>query len=371
MRLYGGKFLRNKVGRMQEARIETRDALLWSVDDSNRTATIKIQGSDTQILAYFPQNWKTTPTWLKPGNAVRVVHVGGDRGRIELAGHGLLKPTAVEGGDVTVTLPGLGNAIMSGCAVKAKPNTPGMGVLVTTGSVRVDQVTYALSAMYMGNEDYVMGDGGKMNEIAACLPLAAADSTNFRYDSVILEIGSDEVADVYISEGDEFAGPADAEDPPEPTPGLELRLNFILIWPDMTEVTQEYVGKQFSTPIPCMIELTVDDEDMYWATLDTNINIAVKDQYGNNISPSGYGEFYHFTASFLQGNGNLRQYSYSTPSETSIEFDLYSATGSIIFTRNQASDDSSPIIQITAELEYEITNVIPIFLYDDSGYVMY
>jgi hypothetical protein len=116
MKLYNIRFLKQKTNGMIQQRVESRDAILWDVQTDVRRARVKIQGSSTLVVAYYPENWEATPVWMKPGNAVRISHTGGVRGRIELVGHGTLIPTPIEGdtGTITTTLP---DAILSGLQI--------------------------------------------------------------------------------------------------------------------------------------------------------------------------------------------------------------------------------------------------------------
>jgi len=98
MRLYGGRRLRRAIERRVAEGRELRDAIVFDVDPANRYCRVKIQGSDTYVKAWYPENWESTPQYLKPGNAVRIAHPGGNKARIEVVGHGFLLPTAVPGG---------------------------------------------------------------------------------------------------------------------------------------------------------------------------------------------------------------------------------------------------------------------------------
>ena len=123
MRFYGNKYIKNKVTQVTEYHSETKDAILWDIDHVKRTCTVKIQGSDNRITTRFPSNWTTTPSWMKPGNSVRVLHKGGVRGRIEIVGDGLVIPTAITGGTQTPPVIDLGlDSVLSGCRVLAIPD---------------------------------------------------------------------------------------------------------------------------------------------------------------------------------------------------------------------------------------------------------
>ena len=115
MRLYGGRILKNRVGQQITNRQEMRDAVVMSIDQTNRYALVKIQGSNTSIKAWYPENWESTPNYLKPGNSVRINQPGGNKARIEIMSMGMLLPTAVPGGSVTPTPVALINCVLTGC----------------------------------------------------------------------------------------------------------------------------------------------------------------------------------------------------------------------------------------------------------------
>jgi hypothetical protein len=86
MKLYGRRKTLHNVDKRVERKNIDRDAIIWSVNLAQHYAYVKIQGSNTQIKAHFPQNWSYEPYWLKTGNAVRVRHRSGTRGYIEIIG---------------------------------------------------------------------------------------------------------------------------------------------------------------------------------------------------------------------------------------------------------------------------------------------
>src|SRR4030065_2853698 len=97
-KLYGRKFFRRAMDQEAQYRRETRDGIVWEHLPDQRLCRVKIQGSKEQVVAWCPENWEKTPVYLKPGNAVRIAHVGGIRNRIEIVSHGLTIPSPVAGG---------------------------------------------------------------------------------------------------------------------------------------------------------------------------------------------------------------------------------------------------------------------------------
>ncbi|HQG48463.1 MAG TPA: hypothetical protein PK373_05190, partial [Sedimentisphaerales bacterium] len=186
MRLYGGRLFRKEVQRQIADRREMRDAVVYSVNSANRFCMVKIQGSDTQIKAYYPENWESTPQYLKPGNAVRITHPGGNKGRIEVAGHGFLVPTAVPGGSTTPAPGTPGDSVLTGCSLSAT-DPVSMSVTVAPGTFRIDGITYALSGMLMDRSDIVMDRIDLlMDSVGDSVTFDAASATYFRYDSIVV-----------------------------------------------------------------------------------------------------------------------------------------------------------------------------------------
>jgi hypothetical protein len=120
MRLYGKRFLGNAVDASIQQASETRDAVLMNVLPSQRLAQVQIQGSTELVTAFYPNNWQSTPAWLKPGNSVRITHKGGIRGNIELTGDGQVVPT-VSGNTVAPTIPASPDAVLEGLQIMPLP----------------------------------------------------------------------------------------------------------------------------------------------------------------------------------------------------------------------------------------------------------
>jgi len=89
MRLYNGRLLKTRVRRQITQAQELRDAIVMDVNPGSHYCRVKIQGSNTLIKAWYPENWESTPVYLKPGNAVRINLPGGNKSRIEIMGHGV------------------------------------------------------------------------------------------------------------------------------------------------------------------------------------------------------------------------------------------------------------------------------------------
>ena len=93
MKTFGKKILRRNIRKQIENRKETFDALVWQIEPLTKSALIKIQGTNRLIRAYYPENLVQTPEYLKPGNAVRVTRIGGNKNKMEISGHGQCIPS--------------------------------------------------------------------------------------------------------------------------------------------------------------------------------------------------------------------------------------------------------------------------------------
>lgn len=119
MRLYGKKFAKRSMDKRTRLKVESRDAVLWSVDWDNRICNVKIQGSNELVAAHFPQNLTALDIFMKPGNAVRIAHRGGNRGYIEVVGHGMAIPTPVTGDSHPATSD-LADGVVSGLTISER-----------------------------------------------------------------------------------------------------------------------------------------------------------------------------------------------------------------------------------------------------------
>ena len=79
MRFDRRRKLRSYMERRVRQKTESRDGVIWSVDEEGKKAWIKIQGTTELIAAELPQNLKETPWWARPGAAVNIRHRQGSR----------------------------------------------------------------------------------------------------------------------------------------------------------------------------------------------------------------------------------------------------------------------------------------------------
>lgn len=331
MRLYGGRILKNRVNQQIISRQELRDAIVYDVTPASKYCRVKIQGSDTYIKAYYNENWGSTPEWLKPGNAVRISHPGGNKGRIEVMGHGILIPTAIPGGSVTPTATTPGDTILTGMAITAT-DPASMSLTVMTGTYRIAGVTYTLGALQMDQATIEMDRADMtMDGSSATVTLDAAHATYFRYDSIV--VGADGVVDV-------VKGTAAVSDPVMPTtPADHIRIGWVLVYPAATTIAQSAVYQLYTDRQAVGITVVVADDDLAWAQTSTSITITVVDQYGRTLSGS-----YIATVAFSRGNGTLSQGGDSSTTSLTIAF---SGSVSVTYTRNGIDPgDNSPTITV-------------------------
>lgn len=330
MKLYGGKFVKNRFKNQVDQKVESRDALVWDVLSGQSLARVKIQGSSQLITAHFPENWESTPSWLRPGNAVRISHTGGSRGRVELVGHGALVPSATIGdsNDIPVSYT---DVILSG--LKLYP-VNGMQVAVGTGLVRFDGVTQTIEAMPLTTSiDVRLGSTLTLNTFAQVLNVNAASSTLYRYDIIV--IGSDLVFD-YI------AGTAAAVPEMPATPADHLLCGYILVPPGLTAIDTVNLNSQFVQATPVSLTMIIADDDLAWAQLSTSVTVTVYDQYEHAIVPSG-----SIKLSILNGNGTLQAPDGAT-STSEVEYFPTGSSSVFTYTRNgQDPGDQSPVLIAT------------------------
>lgn len=356
MRTYGKKYIRNKFRAAGDQRTESRDGVLWEILEEDRKCRVKIEGSSTYVIADYPENIDAKPSWMKPGNAVRIIHRGGLRGHIEVAQSGITRPG---------TGPTLGNpadCVMSGCQLKAAGD---MIVLVQAGEVRFSGTVYdtlaipmeSASLLLMGAYKYmVMGDVSEAYEVSA--PAAGT----FRIDLVV--IGSDLVID-YVT-GTAAATPVQPD-----TPSGHLLLGTILVPGECTEIIQTYLNRTYTVPAPAGFNITVTDDELSWAEPTTTITVEVRDQYCNALAlGSGYG--WYITLEFLYGNGTLTSADEgSSTTKIGQHAGLSGTSAEFTYTRDQLSTDSSPILQASlSRTGGDMVEITTITLLDNAGNIM-
>jgi len=313
-----------------ESRRESRDAIVWEHLPDQRLVRVKVQGSNELVVAWYPENWERKPVYLKPGNAVRVAHVGGVRNRIEIVGHGLTIPSPVAGG-VLPDMGAGGNFWVSGGGLLATESSS-FRVQILPGIARIGGVNYNLTFDPVMGDPMMMGDGTiigvgvGIKEIDPPPDYAYpwyGQTAQFRYDAFV--VGADGVVD-YLK-GTATIGtsgpPSYNPTPPvKPTiPGGHILIgDYILVYSGMTEITQADIGRTMTVPKPYRLTMEFEVPVMPIHTPDyrvpppyypvphptaTAVEVMMIDQYGNPAPRPGGGH-YTFNLTFIgwmEGNG--------------------------------------------------------------------
>jgi hypothetical protein len=312
MRFYGKKILRTSIGQAVEFHVESRDAVCYDVLPAQRVARVKIQGSSTLIIANYPQSWVETPDWLKSGNAVRITHTGGLRGRVELSGSGTFIPTPVEDdpGPGTVTP---GDAVVSGLQIQAAA-TPSLTMTITAGTYRIGGIIYS----YAGGTQAISAGSGTPGY--------------FRIDIIAIDAAG---ALHYIP------GTA-GTNPGAPTvPAGQVELGRILVAPGSTAITQGFINRAWMTRTATSFTLTPAAASLTWGTTTDVVTFSVTDQYGIALSGT-----WNFTAQIVTGNGDIG--GTAAPGVYSGSFSGSSTT--LTYTRTGLSTEQSPVIKAVLTL---------------------
>jgi hypothetical protein len=364
MRVYQKKFFRQMMREQKRNAVESRDAVVYSIDENNFYAEVKIQGSNSLLRAHYPRNIYSRPKWLKVGNSCRVVHKGGEGGFVEITGPGRALPTPIAGGDVPTPPAVVQNTIISGLGVTA--TNPGSDKLyVAAGYYRIDGVTYthnpdgtgdttdiltmaADSEMTMGaivnNDALTMGvPFGISGYTPVTLTTAPPNDGYFRYDSFF--IGTDGVIDVVS--GSNFTTTATYAS----TPADHLRIVDILIVGDTgasaPTVDQYDVNRSFTTRQSSYFEAgtPMDEDTMAWSlTTDyptKTVTIYFRDQYG-----WAYSKERSIQVTMEAGTGTFG-WSGGTMGTDAIQKTATMSQLSFVYTRNQlASPEFNPLFLI-------------------------
>jgi len=342
-KLYGRKFAHRFVDKKMKPKAETRDAIIFEVDEDYYVCKCRIQGSSEYVDAYYPRNRATIPKWMKPGNAVRILHRTGVRGYAEVIGHGGAIPMPMAGYPSHPPISGVGNHIESGLEITV---VGCLTVHIGSGTVVIEGETITMTGSESGypimdesnpemtmheiyppadmgdpagtdywtmNEEDSSGDAYPeavtMSEVFAPMtigvgggyfdidPLDLGGQAHFRYDT--FQVGSDGIID-YVK-GEESYGSAPT---PPAVDGGHVQIGpYILIVGDPDGGTQcltdANVGWVWTEPIASGVELDYNPE-MQWATSYASISVNVINQYGYT-----YADPRTYTATLVRGTGQI------------------------------------------------------------------
>lgn len=113
------RFISDRMNRAANATPRPFNAQVYDVPDATYCRVI-IQGSVNPVVAWFDRNICHRPEAIKIGNAVLCQYKLGNRGQIEVIGHGTVIPTPIAG-QPTPVIPAGPDAILSGLQVMAIP----------------------------------------------------------------------------------------------------------------------------------------------------------------------------------------------------------------------------------------------------------
>jgi hypothetical protein len=343
MRLYGGRVIRKSMKRQLRDAQELRDAIVIDVNSASKYCRVKIQGSTKLVKAWYPENWESAPQYLKPGNAVRINLPGGNKSRIEVAGHGMLLPTTPTGGTITVTPGAPADTVITGANIVAS-NPASMSLVILNGTYRIDGITYALSGMMMDDSSIAMDRFDLMiDNVGGSVTLAAASAYSYRYDSIVA--GVDGIA--HVVKGADFTSTASPIPDPPAAPADHVVLGFVLVPPNATKITQGYVGRYYTAPMGTMLSAVPADPVLSWGEMSTAITIGLSDQYGNWIAnPSGGG--WKFTIAWKKGDdGSISYGSDVANCPASLAVVSTANTVTITYTKTGGAMGESPLFQVT------------------------
>lgn len=345
MKLYGKKFARQYVDHRTERKTETRDAVLWQIDEGNNRCTVKIQGSNELVVAHYPRNWKSQPYWLKVGNAVRILHRSGVRGYVEVTGEGRAIPIPVEG-PVIPNEPTLPDMILSGMVMTATtPET--MAIIISSGTYRIGGKVYTYTGGTTG-EAMVMNDPAPMTmnigthymgTVLKSFDIDDAPSAGYyRYD--LFCIGADGVVD-YIK------GTAVKNNPVAPTvPSNHLQISrYILVKGGVDKIYTQDIGAKWAMQVPTTISVTQQYPNGFpWSgsndTPEETITATVLDQYGQPLTTSAGG----FTIILQKKSGFGQLWSSNTGYADSQVQNICSESYAFKYQRNQAVNETTPVL---------------------------
>ena len=372
MKLYNRNILRKRIREINQWSTTDRDAIIWSVDTGNFYALVKIQGSATTIKAHYPRNWRVTPTWLKPGNAVRIRHRSGVQGYVEVIGHGRAIPTPIAGDTLPIPT-AQEDGIITGMEV-LESAIGGMNVTVNSGTYRIDGEIYTFSApitgyvvmddpapMLMGG-GLVMGAGATITSVA----LAAAPAVGYgRYDALV--IGTDGTVDVITGSVSILSS-----EPSYPSiPSDHILIDYIFIYGGMTSIPSDAIGIRWTEPYANTADTTSSMKqpdgsyEMAWSAIDDtpvgSITVTIRNQYGGTESISETA-----TITLVGGTGGVGVAG-AGPFSASASRTIGSSA-IFYYERNQlASPEFSPLITIEFENHPSLTLVFIIILLAVGG----
>jgi hypothetical protein len=353
-RLYGSKFYNRSLEKRFRVHAESRDAIVWDLDDTNKLVRCKIQNSNEYILCHYPRNYQTLPPWCKRGNAVRIAHKGGIRGYYEVEGHGRAIPSPIAEAEQQPPAQDLYEGVVTGGNVTPWTGAP-MGLTIGATTYRIDGVDYTLNLTggyaVLGDDVAVLGKMGAASNFSIMgagnvnITLDPAPSSpNVRYD--LLVVGTDENLDI-------VKGTASTNPVMPAVPADHIKIAHVMVLGGMTEISDFHINGIFETRhlhaivwTPSSGTGTITAGEFVWHPSmdypDCNVNVTFKCQYGWTLSLASS----VLTLVLVHGIGRI--YSGDTGWHASTVTQAITTTNGYTFKyeRDQLGTEYSPVFQL-------------------------
>lgn len=351
MKLYRKNFTRGLINKRIESHTADRDAIVWDIDTTNSIASVRIQGTNTNLKVPYHRVNRYRPDYLKIGACVQVRHKRGIRSYAEIIGPGRAIPTPVSGAAQLPVRDSV-DQVLSGMEL-AELNPLSTGYSLSSGTFRYDNTIY----VYVGSEDgaytmidppvLVMGNNPViMGASWSTVTIPAAPAAGYgRYDLIV--VGIDGVADVV-----EGTPSLLSTEPTMPsTPADHILVDHIFIYGDQTTVDDSMIGKSWSAPVAeevtCVVTGDVDGNGqiLYQDGATITLTISAIDQYGQTFD----GDSVTCTNTLYCDDGEI--YGLLTGWRSDYAQAQLGTTLQYQYRRNTpvAADDQSPVFSIESE----------------------
>lgn len=337
MRSYGKRFLKNDMRRAADATAETRDGIIIDIDNVNRWCRVKIQGSEEFVVAHYPENTNNQPEWMQPGNAVRLCHKGGVRGKVEVIGRGQTIPTGLNTKPPNPVIPV--DCIMDGCEIflpDAHRDAFGAGwgiIWIRTGTYRGNGMVKALrpipcrksNPLKMINRPVV---GRVVDQFVVKMPPPEL----WAYCRFMINPQSGKVE--MISSGNKTE-PALPE-----VPEGKLDLGWVLLQGGQTSIDEWYINAYWQRPAATYILI---DSPFYleWGTTVAMVTVTVYDQFSRPIAGQ-----WSAAVSITKGTGFVGTSEAGALTRAITVYAQGKATLAFVYRRNTIGVEISPTIRI-------------------------
>lgn len=366
MQLYGKRFLHKKMDDASKSRVESRDAVVIDIDHENKFCRVKIQGSEEYIVAHFPENTSNTPYYLKPGNSVRLLHKGGVRGKVEVAGNGQTIPTGINIKPPQENI--AKDCILSGCEIilpqAYRDSYSPKGILwVNTGTYRAGgKVKQTKAVTCTKTNPLKMKNAPVIGSIAAQFILPMPKKDNWQYHRAVLNT---DTGAIELLSGKESLTPV--------LPDLaqnKLDCGWILLSGNDTAINETAINTQWQRP-EAMFFIVEGKEYLLAGESVTAIKISIKDQFGAPIANSG-GKW-TANVTITSGTGNLSAVGADDPIKArSVTVSSKVGGSELVFAywRLLAGAEKSPLLTITVNEMKESAYEMNITLFNANGEIL-